>query len=212
MNVFEFKSDINTFDWLLMPRERDADALDLFDASGPIANWTPVTVFGGNEHTHYYKDGRAIARKKVRPYKERPVSETDFPYLGAGVPCFSGRAWDLLRPLIAEHAQALPLICDDGEFWAINVLTTLPETFDWDRAEYKRLQTTQRYVWLDRVVLRSSRRSWPPIFKLGEPVDTVRTYVSEEFKRAVEAFRLVGARFLPVEVSQAPGDPLAARE
>lgn len=45
------------------------------------------------------------------------------------------RAIEKLRPLMGE-VEVLPLECDFGDYWAINVLTVL-ECIDHEKAEYK---------------------------------------------------------------------------
>jgi hypothetical protein len=46
----------------------------------------------------------------------------DFPSLRGSVPVFSKMALAVLRPLIGHAIEALPLDCDSGRFYAINVL------------------------------------------------------------------------------------------
>ena len=52
--------------------------------------------------------------------------EGNFPYLlSSGILACSGKAWSFLKPLIAHNVEAFQLMCDEGEFYALNILDVI---------------------------------------------------------------------------------------
>lgn len=71
------------------------------------ATWSPVEV---TVHWHGYYD----KKKKLLP--------ADFPSHSLGSLIMTGHAANLLRDYLAPYGELLPLKCDEGEFWVLNVL------------------------------------------------------------------------------------------
>lgn len=185
------------FEWLFPVKDADYDIFDDWDGSGSVTDWVPIEVRADDPTNK-------VGRRRRHNSKYKPAKETDMFKLDPGTPVFSGRAWDLLRPLIGPHVQALPLICDEGEFWAINVTTTIPEVFDWARSDYCMFDhDPSRICILNRVVLKHRDSAWPPIFKLGPSVTGSWVFVSDQFRQAVDRLKLAGAAFHPIQVSGA---------
>lgn len=121
-----------------------------------------------------------------------------FPFLlDDGILACSGKAWDCLKLLIGEHVEALELDCQDGQFFALNVLT-IKECLNYEESQltywadgYGGIQSVQR------LVFRSGCSDNAPIFKIPEFI-MLSIYVSEAFKAVVEANNLKGMIFRQV--------------
>ena len=126
------------------------------------------------------------------PYREedRTVGKVgDFPSLIGGVPVFSLRAWEVLRPLIDNTVEALPLETDGGRYYMIHVLDHV-EALDYSRAEVTRF-SEGGVMYVDSYAFKPGLLRGKHMFKLPE---TARSdvYVSETFKSLVEKAGLEG--------------------
>lgn len=113
------------------------------------------------------------------------------------IPVFSRRALNILNPLIADAIDVLDLICDEGEFYGINV-TRVINAIDYSKSEYVtfsdgiRIMAFQKYVFRTDMDLNTHH-----IFKIvDEP--TRWSFVSDQFKTLVENYDLLGFRFKKV--------------
>ena len=113
-----------------------------------------------------------------------------------GFPIFNRRAVDVLRKLVEPSAEILPVDCQDGEFYLINVYRVL-EAFDIERSEIEwfpnaeekeLMMSVERYEFIpekigDYAIFRTNalKSSW--------------VYVTDRFVRAVEEAELVGFVF-----------------
>ena len=122
--------------------------------------------------------------------EEGPGLPSDFPDYAGYAPLFSPRAWQALEPLIAPDVQALPVIGVHGELFAINVTTILRGALDLDRSECVINEATKSVSAVYRYYLHSSAIGKSHIFKLEE-TKRLKVYLSDEFKKAVEAAGLV---------------------
>lgn len=133
------------------------------------------------------------------PMLMRVVPETagrltsDFPHLTASLPAVSERAAEVLRPLIADHVEFLPLICPDGTYYALNVITEVDaldeEHSDLVHDKYGNLAKIRRYQFVP------DKCQGIPVFRI--PQDVI-PFVTAPFVEAVEKAELTGFRFVLV--------------
>jgi hypothetical protein len=126
------------------------------------------------------------------PYREedRTVGKAgDFPSLIGGVPVFSLRAWEVLRPLIDNTVEALPLETDGGSYYMIHVLDHI-DALDYARAEVTRFSEGD-VMWVDSYAFKPGLLKGKHMFKLPESARSL-VYVSEAFKTLVEKAGLEG--------------------
>ena len=122
---------------------------------------------------------------------EKGLELSDAP--GFILPVFSRRALDYLKPLIAPHVEVLPLSFDEGEFFAINVITVL-DAVDYQNSVYKTFRDGKRIMSFKKYAFHESIVAGVPIFKISD--ERVRyAFVSDEFKQIVEQNKLTGFVF-----------------
>jgi len=145
--------------------------------------------------------------KEIQTYDGRPKSEgwiprqvkrmydRDFsnaPGLSSHIPVFDRVAVEKLGEYLQGVTEVLPLDCNDGEFFAINVIEVL-DCIDYNDSEYKSFSdgSIMRFI---KYVFNKEIVSGKHIFKIiDEPL--ARPFVSDEFKERVEESNLVGFKF-----------------
>ncbi len=75
-----------------------------FDGQSAATNWIPI-------HVKRVKD--EVRKRKMLP--------GDFPGGGLGDLAMSKKAKETIGPFLKQYGELLPLACDDGEFWTLNV-------------------------------------------------------------------------------------------
>lgn len=118
----------------------------------------------------------------------------DFPRASVGPPIMSQKAWGVLRPLIGEAAEALPIITPLGIYLALNVLAVV-NCLDYAHSELT-WYPERAGGGLHRIIkyqLKSTVVADRPMFKI--PEEMTRVIVSEDFKRSVIAASLKGLDF-----------------
>jgi hypothetical protein len=160
-----------------VPESDDYDCLDnrgdwgSFDLGRPLAaTWKPVRV-EMDDHA-----GRTA----------------DFPSLLGPIPVFSERAWEVLQPLLGASVEALPLNCDRGIFFVVNVLDHV-DCLDYDRAEVTHY-SSGRVMMVDKFAFKPGSLHGKNMFKLPETAKS-EVFVSESFKKIVEKAGLTGLWF-----------------
>ncbi len=119
---------------------------------------------------------------------------SDFPCLNLSTPVFTARAWAALAPLLKGHAEALPLICDEVELYAINLFDEL-DCLDFDKSEYKWEQwPTGPACRVRHYVLRPEAIAGHPMYRIKD-VFAGPVCVSQEFADVSNAAGLVGVKF-----------------
>jgi hypothetical protein len=180
VRYYLFKPDIDTFDALLLADSSDWDRFSDFNGRSQLTGWVPVGVT-------IYRVGKS----------------GDFPYLAPGIPVFSQRAWDALRPLIDPYVEALPLQQGRTTYYAINVTRVL-DCLDQERSGVEWLEPGL-ILDVDHYVLKPGCLHGEPIFKV-KGMEKKDVLVSSEFKTWMERARLKGAQFVPITVEEEPND------
>jgi len=115
----------------------------------------------------------------------------DFPFLVTSIPVFSERALQVLKPLVADKIEILPLECQEEPLYAINVLDVV-YCLDYSRSKFEFFlgnRTIKKYAFKEGSIYGHH------LFKL----ETERgVLVSHRFKSLVEQNGLVGLTFKPV--------------
>lgn len=167
--VYIITPDSDTFDSLIPADSNNWELFDKFQGDRLADSWKPVSV-------------KIIEAKKA----------ADFPSLANHVPVFSVRAWNLLKPLIGDVVEALPLKCTKREYYAINVLNLL-DILDQSRSEITWLPSGG-IMFIDKYVFKKGCILDQPIFKLKE-IPLKKPFVSNEFKNLVIKQNLEGLIF-----------------
>lgn len=170
MKIWHLDFELDEFDNLVPIRELSIDEIQSFNGSSKLMQWQPLTV------------------KKM---EDKEISNA--PGFYSHIPVFDKTALDILRDLIEDSAEILPLICSEGEFYAINVTDVL-DAIDYNKSEFKtfrdgkRIMRFMRYEFVKKVV--EGRH----LFKIvDEPLR--RPFVSDEFRQRVIENNLKGIKF-----------------
>lgn len=124
------------------------------------------------------------------------LGDSPFAVQVGGLPVLSKRAVNALEPILKGHAEFLPLICEEGDFYAVNVTTVLNAT-NWEKAKaipFKNANTNKimrfkKYAFLPEIV------SDIPIFRLQDEVLRL-PFISDRVADTIDAFQLRIAKML----------------
>lgn len=163
--------------WLVPVDSDDFDVLR-FDGRPRSNVWTPVRM------RRITRDGTGAQGK-----------ESDFPPCSGGEMLIVSRAArDWLRPELERHGELLPLHCDDGQFWAVNV-TTIVDALDEDATDFVRSPSSGRIIWVERPVFKPSILTGLSVFKVPQTPKGL-IYFTDRF---VELVRMSGLKGLDFE-------------
>lgn len=181
MNLYQLRSRANDYNGLrLAPDHETLEFFLRFKGTPWGETWEPLPV--RTEHAH---DGR---RAKNR--------DGDFPAMDCSIPVVSERALNVLRPLISDCVEVLPLQHPTDRYYIINVLQILDcmdqEKSEGERGSSGRLYEVEKYVWKPGVLDETKH-----IFKI-KGLELYWPFVSASFKRLVDENGFVGFDFLEV--------------
>lgn len=119
------------------------DEIRSFNGRSLINEWKPIKV----ERIHSKED------------ECKMLGDSPFAVQVGGLPVLSKRAVNALEPILKGHAEFLPLICEEGDFYAVNVTTVLNAT-NWEKAKaipFKNANTNKimrfkKYAFLPEIV------------------------------------------------------------
>jgi hypothetical protein len=135
-------------------------------------------------------------------FEDYPEAEGDFPSLSNynHIPVMSQRAWDVLRPLIGDCCEALPIVYPTGEpYFIIHVMKTI-DGLDAEKSNLTRNATTGRVNWIYKYAFKPGLLEGQHIFKL--PLESgAGLFVDDVFRQAVEANQLKGLKFNPLPMA-----------
>lgn len=172
MKIWHLNFELDEYDNLMPEKAFTADEIQSFDGRKMKENWMPLPV------------------KRMEPEKNLPLSDAP----GFTIPVFSGRALEVLRPLIKDSIEELEFEFEEAEYYGINVTTVL-DVIDYEKSEYrtyrdgKRIMVFEKYAFKECDELKEHN-----IFKI---VDEPRrwAFVSDNFKQTVEENNLTGFKF-----------------
>lgn len=153
-----------------------------------------------SEHVEIFRQftGKSLAHSwfpvQVRIFRAKKSG--DFPSLLSHVPIFSERALQILRPLISNSLEALPLKCDFGKFYAANILDVV-DCLDDSLANIERF-SSGRIMAIERYAFKEDCIEGKHIFKIPETA-LQDVLVSDNFKSLVEENGLLGLEFKQVD-------------
>lgn len=179
MEIFYLRADADNFRSLVF--DRSAPIYELHQAL------TRCQRLAGEWRPQVVKTCTNAERGKT------PLAHSDFPYLG-GIPVFSSRAVSVLAPVLEKHGELLPLQCDDGEFWAYNVLHS-SNALDEIASEIRWL-APGRAMAIKRFVFDDQQFEKFPIFRVRQML-TAGVFATTEFTDELRRTQLSGFVILP---------------
>lgn len=170
MKIWILDCDVDNYENLTMKEEFDIDYIQSFDGTKKIKNWNPL---------------------KVKRMYDREFSNT--PGFSPHIPIFDKKSVSVLNDLLTDNAEILPLDCDEGEFYAINVINVI-DCIDYEKSKYKTFRDGKRIMRFTKYVFDEVKIDGLNIFKIkDEPLK--RPFVSENFKNKIIDNNLVGFKF-----------------
>jgi hypothetical protein len=140
---------------------------------------------------------------------------TDFPYNRQGWPIISKRMLEALLSVREFPHQVIPIMMlsdhadsdeKSDEFIAVQLLEH-QDVFDWEQSIYERdpevpncIESTS----LEKLVLRTPPKGFPPLFRIGTAPLQTKLYVSAEGRTALEAAGIRGVNFVQLRGSWLP--------
>ena len=147
------------------------DFMQSFDGRNHSKSWLPLRV------------------RKESSDKEKPLS--DAPYFF--VPVFSKKALECLYAIMADDVEVLPLEYDDGEYYAINVVSVI-DVIDYEKSDFIKFNNSDKIMLFKSYAFCKDKIKDQNIFKIiDEP--RRRAFVSEKFKQIVDENHLTGFNF-----------------
>ncbi len=178
MKIWHLDCNVDDYENLTWLNEIDIDEVQSYDGRSKIENGNPIAV---------------------RRMYDREFSNT--PGLSSHIPVFDEEAIDILSDLLDGHAEILPLDCQDGEFYAINITKVL-DCIDYDKSEYKMFRDGKRIMRFKKYEFKEEMVKGKHIFKIvDEPLR--RPFVSDEFRQRIIDNQLTGFVFELVWDSEA---------
>lgn len=99
----------------------------------------------------------------------------------------------MLRDLLINNAEILPLDYEEGDFYAINVVNVM-DCIDYEKLKYKTFRDGKRIMRFTKYVFDEGKIEGANLFKIkDEPLK--RPFVSDEFRKRVFENYLTGFKF-----------------
>jgi hypothetical protein len=170
MDYYQIIPDSDTYDSLRIKAENSLDIYHSLSCQKLIEKWSPVPV--------------GLVKMKLRG---------DFQSM-SGFVTFNEKARVLLKPVLENFVQILPLEYKEGKFYVLNILGKA--SLDSERAEVERT-SSGRIIEIDKYVFKEETVIGKHIFK-PEELPYSNPIVSDVFKGFVEKNGLEGLIFKKV--------------
>lgn len=189
MKIYSLSASVDYFGLLQLTKSPDPSAplLRFKGGKSVCSTWLPVEV-----EIQWY--GYYDKKKKNR------LAPADFPSHSLGSLIMSRNAADLLRDYFAPYGELLPLKCNDGEFWVLNVLKEV-DVLDAERssplfAEYEDdppcLPIGERIGIVTPYAFFTDKLSDVDLFRVPEL--PMSFFMTENFIKKVESLGLTGLK------------------
>ncbi len=178
MRIWHLDCNVDDYENLTWLNKIDIDEVQSYDGRSKVENCNPIAV---------------------RRMYDRKYSNT--PGLSSHIPVFDKKTVEILADLLNNHAEILPLDCQDGEFYAINITKVL-DCIDYEKSEYKMFRDGKRIMRFKSYVFKKEVVKDKHIFKIiDEPLR--KPFVSDEFRQRIIEHQLTGFDFRLVWDSEA---------
>ncbi|MDR1229936.1 MAG: hypothetical protein LBK61_00900 [Spirochaetaceae bacterium] len=155
----------------------DYNVLASLDGTPRKTTWKPIVV------------------RCVRADKRQKQLVSDFPWLGR-VLYFRERAAEVLKDMLEENGEMLPIITEDGVNLYVHNTFVLPNVLDEEKTSFWRVEGIDRILGVKRPVFYEKVIRGIDMFRL--PFRSSATYVSDRFVELVAKNNLKGLEFNPV--------------
>ena len=181
MVIYEVNADHDKFDACQIDYDAKRNGLPFdeipfrLDGTSRLASWSPF---------------------KISRYDELPLGDY-ISKLSGDVMIMEKKAIDKLRPIMG-NIEILPLLCDFGDYWAINVITVL-ECINYEKSQFKTFPTGSRngrprIMQFEKYEFIPDEVNGYHIFKIADkPKSSI--FVDDVFVKAVDENGITGFKF-----------------
>lgn len=170
MKIWILDCDVDNYENLTWKKELDIDYIQSFNGVEKMKDWNPM---------------------QVKRMYDRKFSNS--PGFSPHIPIFDEKAINVLGDLLIGNAEILPLDCEDGNFYAINVVNVI-DCIDYEKSKYKTFRDGKRIMRFTKYVFDERKISGVNLFKTKEE-PLKRPFVSEKFRKRVVDNQLTGFKF-----------------
>lgn len=103
------------------------------------------------------------------------------------------KSYKVLYPYLKNHSQIFKIKSDNKIFYVVNVIDII-DCLNYDKSELKYFSSSGRVMDVEKYVFKTEKLKNATIFKLPEFPKGI-SYVTEEFKKAVEENNITGFKF-----------------
>ena len=176
MNIYQLSADSNRYQNMVAVSKKDWIILDKIDGLPLLSSWTAPTI-------EIFRDNKFNSN----------LPPSDFPSLLPGVPVLSPRAVNVLKTMLSENGEILPLSCSEGEYSAFNVTTSI-DALDESNSEVERFDSSGRIMRILKYAFFADKLGGATIFKI--PQRRAIVFVTDAFRKMVIDNALVGFEFV----------------
>lgn len=170
MKVWILDCDVDNYENLTWKNEIDIDFIQSFNGTEKKKDWKPI---------------------QVKRMYDRTFSNT--PGLSPHIPVFDKKAIDVLSEFLIGNAGILPLACEEGDFYVINVVKVV-DCIDYEASKYKTFRDGKRIMRFTKYAFDEKKVEGVHLFKIkDEPLK--RPFVSDDFKERILDNNLTGFKF-----------------
>ena len=177
MNIFKLYPACNLYQNLIFSSKGDWAIIKKFDGRKLLPSWIEPAV-------------EVLRDKKFN----RNLPPSDFTTLAPGVPVFSSRAVNVLKDILQENGEILPLSCSEGEYFVFNV-TTFIDALNESASEVERFKSDGSIMQINKYVFFGDRLAGATIFRIPQ-FPRAEVYITDKFRKLVIDNRLVGFKFV----------------
>ena len=160
--------------------------VDRYDSLIPLSGITDIPRFDGTRRKQIWKPVKVC---RMEPEKNNPLGDAP----SFAFPIYSSRAINILSNIIQDSVELLPLMCDEGEFSAVNIVNVI-DAVDYQNSFFKTFRDGKRIMrFIDYSFIKEAVAD-NNIFKITDEVKN-SGFVSETFKKKVEDNELKGFVF-----------------
>lgn len=181
MKIWKLDAEVDLFDNLKPVEMWSFDMTRSFDGRKKSATWEPIVV------------------ERMEPWKKLRLSDT--PWLNTPIPVFSDRVKKAVEDLLGDAVEFLPIICDEGEFWIVNVTNVL-SCIDYEKSKFLRFKSSGRIMVFEKYSFLKDKVENENMFKIVD-APLMYPFVSDRFKEIIELNGFEGFQFKLIWDSEA---------
>lgn len=179
--IWDVKDDVNNFaEFTLAEKSKIFEMTTLFmEAKSLIASWIPIEVKQYLENEF----------EQIKPPADFTRAFT--------IPAISTKAMDVLKPLIENNVELLPIKADVGSYSVLNV--GVIDCLDVEHSAVERFKSSGRVMDVEKYAFYWDRIANIHMFRIKE-LGLSQLFVSDLFKTTYENNRLTGLLFHPISL------------